>query len=168
MDYLKNSHCSYCGAEFDLPLQFTFSCIQCNQITYLNPLPVAVVLIPVEETGSKNKKSLLCIVRNIDPGKGGLALPGGYIEQRESWQEAAAREVFEETGIRAKEDKLRLFDVISVPNAILIFSIAPIINMNDLSSFKPSEEISAIKIIHEPEKMTFSSHSEVVEKYFKG
>ncbi|MFL5728824.1 MAG: NUDIX domain-containing protein [Cytophagaceae bacterium] len=165
MESLKNSYCSYCGAEFDLPLVFSSTCRQCAQITYLNPLPVSVVLIPVEMKENTGK-SLLCIIRNIDPGKGGLALPGGFIELNESWQEAAAREVLEETGIRIKADDLNLQEVISVPGTILIFSMAKAIQKSDLDAFRSNEEISELKILTKPEKMVFSAHTAMVEKFF--
>jgi hypothetical protein len=162
MNYKKNSHCSYCGAKFRIPAVFPETCLQCGETSYLNPLPVAVVLIPVE---GKNK-SLLCVIRNIEPGKGGLALPGGYLELQESWQDGAVREVFEETGIRLKSDSLRLYDVISVPGAVLIFSVAGPVSLRKIASFKESREIAGIKVIKTAEQMTFSSHSEVVKKYF--
>jgi hypothetical protein len=163
MNYHKNSHCSYCGAKFGIPAVFPATCVQCGKASYLNPLPVGVVLIPVEN----KDKSLLCVIRNIEPGKGGLALPGGYLELNESWQEGAIREVFEETGIRLKSDSLRLYDVISVPDAVLIFSVADPVSLREIASFKANPEIAGIKIIKTAEQMTFSSHSEVVKKYFK-
>ncbi len=62
-------------------------------MSFLNPLPVAVMLVPAAG-------GLVVIRRGIEPAKGLLALPGGYINLGESWQQAAARELFEETGIR--------------------------------------------------------------------
>ena len=41
----------------------------------------------------------LFVVRKHPPFKGALALPGGFVEEDESTEEAACRELAEETGI---------------------------------------------------------------------
>src|SRR5262249_23095956 len=82
-------------------------CAACGNITYRNPLPVAVVLVPVDA-------GLLAIRRGIEPQLGKWAFPGGYVDLGESWQEAGAREVFEETGLRISADEIQTFGVHSV------------------------------------------------------
>lgn len=42
---------------------------------------------------------LLLVRRNTEPGKGKIALPGGFHMRGETWQQAGAREVLEETGV---------------------------------------------------------------------
>lgn len=44
---------------------------------------------------------------------GGWFIPGGHVEQGERPNESAAREVFEETGIRVDPARLRLVDVMT-------------------------------------------------------
>src|SRR5262249_4057 len=102
----KNSHCSYCGQAFVENQPYPRKSPQSTNITYVNPLPVAVCLLPVDG-------GLLCIRRDIEPGKGKLALPGGFIDLGETWQQAAARELFEETGIRIDAGEIQEFRVIS-------------------------------------------------------
>ncbi len=41
---------------------------------------------------------IIAVRRNNEPGKGLIGLPGGYHMRGETWQEAGARELFEETG----------------------------------------------------------------------
>lgn len=41
---------------------------------------------------------IVAVRRNNEPGRGLLGLPGGYHMRGETWQEAGARELFEETG----------------------------------------------------------------------
>ena len=50
--------------------------------------------------------SLLAIRRNNDPGKGLIGLPGGYHMRGETWQEAALRELVEETGYVGKVENV--------------------------------------------------------------
>lgn len=72
-------------------------------MSYNNPTPVAACLIPVRL--AHYRTALVGIVRGIDPGKGGLALPGGYVDALESLEVAAAREMREELAFEsAPED----------------------------------------------------------------
>jgi ADP-ribose pyrophosphatase YjhB (NUDIX family) len=157
----KNSHCSFCGAAFDESLAFPRQCAQCQQVAYLNPLPVAVLLLPVDD-------GLLFIRRNIDPRKGKLALPGGYINLGESWQQAAARELFEETGIKTSADEIGLFNVLSAPdNTLLIFGLAKKRSAIELPQFVLSEETSECVVSRQVEEIAFPLHAQIVESFFQ-
>ena len=50
--------------------------------------------------------SILLVKRRIDPYRGLWAIPGGFVEEGETVEQAAAREAFEETGVRIKIKKL--------------------------------------------------------------
>jgi 8-oxo-dGTP diphosphatase len=56
---------------------------------------------------------VLLVKRAFPPDKGSWAIPGGYIEWDESPEDAARREVNEETGLVV--DKLRLLDILGDP-----------------------------------------------------
>ncbi|MFZ0545629.1 MAG: NUDIX domain-containing protein, partial [Candidatus Promineifilaceae bacterium] len=81
--YIKNTHCSYCGRPFSPDQPWPRTCSHCHNTTFVNPIPVAVLLQPVGE-------KLLVVRRGIEPGNGKLALPGGFMELGESWQTAAS------------------------------------------------------------------------------
>ena len=68
-------------------------CPQCQFILQLGPKLVATVLV-----GDSSK--LLMVQRSYGEEKGRWALPGGYVEQGEVVEEAAAREALEETGLK--------------------------------------------------------------------
>ena len=44
---VRNSHCSWCGHAFVPDQAWPRQCASCAQTSYLNPLPVAVLLLPV-------------------------------------------------------------------------------------------------------------------------
>src|SRR5215217_6326878 len=108
---MQHSHCSHCGAPF-AATAWPRTCANCGETTWLNPLPVAVTLLPVVSDGGRG---LVVVRRDIEPARGLLALPGGFIEVGESWQEAAVRELREETGLLADAGDIELFAVHSVP-----------------------------------------------------
>ncbi|MBD8020898.1 NUDIX hydrolase [Brevibacterium gallinarum] len=43
---------------------------------------------------------VLLVKRGLQPHRGRWSVPGGTVEPGETWQQAAAREVFEETGLQ--------------------------------------------------------------------
>lgn len=49
---------------------------------------------------------ILLVKRSNDPYKGFWAIPGGFVEQGETCEEAVAREIKEETGLEAKVKNL--------------------------------------------------------------
>ncbi len=61
-------------------------------------------------------EEILFIRRRNDPFRGMLALPGGFVEEDETVEQAAARELEEETAIRIQEDRLQLIGVFSRPD----------------------------------------------------
>lgn len=156
----KNAHCSYCGHAFAETAPWPRTCAACHSVSYVNPLPVSVVLVPVDA-------GLLVIRRAIPPRQGQLALPGGFIGVGESWQEAGAREVFEETGLRLAAAQIRDFRVLSAPDGtVLVFGQAAPLTRAQLPDFVPNEETSELKVIDEPVELAFSLHSQVVAEYF--
>ena len=161
-DYHKNSHCSYCGAPFAAAASYPRRCARCGNTTYSNPLPVSVVLLPVDDNG------LLLVKRVQEPSAGKWGLPGGFIETGETWQEAGAREVFEETGFTVDLAKITLFDTRSAPDGtLLVFGLAPSQPSTILPNFKPSSETSAVAVAVGPQELAFSTHTETANRYWK-
>ena len=159
----RDSHCSWCGAEFPEGLGWPRQCVECGQMSYKNPLPVAVGLVPVGDQG------LLMVRRDIDPGKGALALPGGFIEIGESWQEACAREVFEETQLQLDPDSIEDFCVLSAPDGtVLIFGLAEAVDPADVPEFEPTPEASERVVLAElTEELAFPLHTDAARLWFE-
>lgn len=81
-------------------------CTHCGFVYYFNPSAAVACFI-------KNEAGELLLVRRAkEPGKGSLDLPGGFVDMYESGEEAAAREVKEETGLEI--DNCRY--LFSIPN----------------------------------------------------
>ncbi len=74
---------------------------------YKKPSLTADIAIFAEEEGAL---SLLLIRRKNHPYRGFFALPGGFSEEKESLEQTAERELFEETGVRGVPlEQLRTF-----------------------------------------------------------
>ena len=156
----KNSHCSYCGQPFPDAQPWPRTCALCGATSFVNPLPVAVVLLPVDG-------GLLLVRRSIEPQKGELALPGGFIGLGETWQEAGARELFEETGVRIDAAELRDFRALSAPEGmLLVFGLARARTAAELPSFVANEEVSECALLLEPQTLAFPLHTQVAAEYF--
>jgi ADP-ribose pyrophosphatase YjhB (NUDIX family) len=159
--FTQHSHCSYCGHPFEIDQAWPRLCATCGNTSFVNPLPVSVVLLPVDD-------GLLVVRRNIEPQIGRLALPGGYINRGESWQQAGARELLEETGIVIQPESLREFRVKSAPNGttLIVFGVAPGMRSQDLPSFMPNEETQEVCVLATPQDLAFSTHTETLREYF--
>lgn len=165
---MKNTFCNFCGAPFLDKTTLHLSCASCNNITYRNPMPVVVALVPVFQRDPSAQHGWLIEQRNIEPEKGGWALPGGYIELGETWQEAAARELNEELGLVTRPKDYTLFDVVNSANKnLLIFCVHTGVFWDDIH-FTPNEEVSAIKapILPEHLELCFPTHNEMWLRYY--
>lgn len=156
----KNSHCSYCGAPFAPDQPWPRRCPACGNVSYVNPLPVAVMLVPIGG-------GLLLVRRANPPQVGKLGLPGGFIELGETWRQAGAREVREETQGLIDPDQIMLFDVQSAPDGtVLIFGLAPPLDAAVVDNFASTGETSALAVAHAPQELAFSTHTEAMARYF--
>lgn len=156
----RNSHCSFCGTRFAAG-PWPRTCASCGETTWLNPTPVAVLLLPVDE-------GLLAIRRGIEPGRGSLALPGGYVNLGETWQEAAARELREETGIIVAAGEIADVCVRSSPVGVIVaFGRARRRAAEELPAFVPTDETTERVILAGPQELAFQLHTQVAREFFE-
>jgi ADP-ribose pyrophosphatase YjhB (NUDIX family) len=137
---------------------------------WANPIPVSVALIPVRQGG---RLGLLVVRRAIQPRQGFVALVGGFLEEHETWQQGAAREVREETGVEIDPASLLTFWFTSTeprPNRVLLFSLGAEVDADSFSAFVPSHETSERGLVFGPEGLdslfAFPLHAEAARRFF--
>jgi ADP-ribose pyrophosphatase YjhB (NUDIX family) len=113
---------------------------------------------------------VLIIQRGIEPAKGHWALPGGFLETGESWQEGAAREVREETGLVLPRTEIQLIDALSVAQnrQIILFCTTKSRHARSDFTFIPNAESLDLRIMTTPEPLAFSAHTEYARRLLTG
>ena len=82
---------------------------------YEHPRPALTADMLVVAGDPGGERSVLMIRRGGDPFKGMLALPGGFVDVGETVEQAALRELQEETGVAVEAADLHLAGVYSQP-----------------------------------------------------
>ena len=124
-------------------------CIDCGRVVYHDPKVAATCV--VERQGS-----VLMIQRNNQVGYGLWSMPGGYVDRGEVVEQAAEREVKEETGIQTKNIQYVASQPWPFPSSLMLGFTAQALN----TEFKPyddeledirwvaREELSSLSLIH--------------------
>ncbi len=157
------SHCGSANLTFKVPEGDNRSrhiCTNCETIHYSNPKIVSGCL-PVWED-----KVLLC-KRSIEPRYGYWNIPSGYLENGESVEEGAVREVYEEA--LATVSDLKLKSIYSLPhiNQVYIHFVGQLEN----GQYAIGEESLDVKLFDETEipwqEMAFTSSIFTLKKFFE-
>jgi NADH pyrophosphatase NudC (nudix superfamily) len=168
-------YCPQCGqqyAEEVIPRR----CSSCSLSVYFNTVPVVVVLATVEQSGwgglssvaqrSHPRFALVLIERNIEPR--GWALPSGYIRLGESLEQAAERELAEETGIKINPHLVYRMPPVSTPDCrhLLCFvQVRVAKDQIDLGWQHP--EMSGVKVATEPQELVFPLHQHHANAFWR-
>ncbi|MFE9258299.1 NUDIX domain-containing protein [Streptomyces sp. NPDC006879] len=162
---MPGTHCSGCGARYDTG-EWPRRCPRCGTVAYRNPLPVAVALLPAHDDQGTG---LVVITRTIEPARGGVALPGGFIDHGEDWRAAVVRELREETGILAGAEEVQLADALSSPAGhLLLFGLLPTREVNELPESAPTAETTGWHLLRTPAPLAFPLHTRAVAAWFAG
>lgn len=104
-------YCPNCrSANVEFPNNVRFFCNDC-EFTYYHNIAAAVAVI------FRCEDKILFTIRNMQPDKGKLDLPGGFIDPNETAEKAACREVREELGLDIQPSDLEY--VTTQPNDYL-------------------------------------------------
>ena len=181
--------CGVCGTAYCGVTYKSATCKECGTTVYNSPKSVASAIVPVGYQDAHfvwHILGMIVIERGIDPGKGKLALPGGFFDSYESWQEAAVRELLEETGIEKPADQITLLGVDTSTNKFrhhLVFGVTsplaispngpPCLPPEVLAAFearapKEKAETPHISILTEPpDELAFTSHTAMARLFFE-
>ncbi len=92
--------CPNCGKPIQLIKNKLIDCSFCGFHFYLNPIPTTAIIL-------ENKKGeILFVKRKFPPKKDFWDLPGGFVEFKETAEEAVKREVKEEINLEIKNPNI--------------------------------------------------------------
>ena len=161
---IKINYCIQCGAplkEKKIEGKLRKYCAKCGYIHYINPVPIVAVVV--------NRDSKILIVkRGIEPQKGKWVLPGGFVDYDESPEQAAIRELKEETNLDAED--VKLITLVSAQSKMY----GPILMLGyEALNVKgnPIAGDDAIDVkfrkIENLDEIAFRTHREILQKYFQ-
>lgn len=163
-------YCPNCkSTHFTFENSFRFHCSACD-FTYYHNIAAAVAIVFTFED------KVLFTVRNVDPDKGKLDLPGGFVDPNETAEETACREIKEELGLDLVPKDLKY--ITTSPNNYLYKNV-PYRTMDifyecnllfDTISVVAKDEIEALIWIKRSEidleKIGFTSIRKVIADYY--
>ena len=122
-----------------------YICSSCQIVHYQNPRVIVTCI--VEWSG----RILMC-KRAREPYSGKWCVPSGFLEQGETLEEGAARETYEETGVRLEPDALDLYSVISMPSIdqIAISLRTHLLEAPTLACGSESTEVALVSMTEHP------------------
>jgi ADP-ribose pyrophosphatase YjhB (NUDIX family) len=111
--------CPRCGRALDAALRPGEGCPDDGYRWFQDPKVAVGVLVHDSTDRTDGPGRLLLVKRNHDPAAGAWAFPSGYVDAGEVLEEAAVREVREETGVDVRLD--RLLGAWSEPGEAVVF-----------------------------------------------
>jgi 8-oxo-dGTP diphosphatase len=136
-------------------------CIKCEFVHWDNPKPVTATLVPLES-------GLVLVKRKFEPYVDDWCLPGGFIEARESPEESAIREVYEETGLTVEVDRLvGAYSPGRGINVVILFYLAKSVT----GKMVPGDDASDVGLFRQqelPPNVAFELHRKMIADFFAG
>lgn len=158
--------CSVCGAKVELSIPHgddrpRFICTGCRTIHYQNPKVVTGAIVLAGE------KLLIC-KRAIEPRMGTWTLPAGYMENGETVEEAARREVWEEAGAQLTELRPYALLNLTIVNQIYFMFLGRL-KGGVYSAGEESLEVKLVELADIPwEELSFPVIRRVLEVFVDG
>ncbi len=159
----RKKFCPWCGEPLINRSEAGRDRLYCEaeeRFLYENPVPASTAVV------FDDQERILLVLRNREPGAGEWALPGGFVENGESPEDAAKRELREETGLQAHGPAL--IDVIYQESAF--YGTCLLIIGYRFERFEgkitPGDDASDARFfpVHELPPLAFESHMTIVMK----
>lgn len=154
------NYCATCGGRLvpaDDGQGMRPHCVPCRRFFYRNPVPAACCFV-VDASGR-----LLFAQRAVEPAKGRWTLPGGFVELGETTEEAALRELEEETGLRGRIGELVGVSTKQSPlsGAIMVLGYLVVDWEGELT---PATDVSDLRFyaLEERPELPFAAHRDLV------
>ena len=157
--------CSECGEKVELKIPDgdqlpRHVCISCQTIHYLNPKVVAGAVL-------EYKGKILMCKRAIEPRYGFWTIPAGFMENKETVMQAAARETWEEAlAIASSLDLYGVYNLTHVNQVYIMFQ-----GKLDKPEFGPGSESLEVELMEEQDipwdEMAFKVVTMTLERYFE-
>ena len=136
-------------------------CEHCNDAIYENPIPATCIVVV------DDRERVLLVKRNVPPKEGFWCLPGGFIELGETLEQAALRELEEETGLNGKIEML--LGATANPSAqydtVLMVGYLVKNFSGDLKAGDDASDVAYFQLSELPE-VAFESHREFIRIYY--
>lgn len=118
-----------------------FVCVSCGSIHYENPRVLVGCLAHYHD------RILLCR-RALEPSRGLWSIPAGFMEENESLEQGAAREMIEESGVQVDPAELALYRVVSLPDLSQVYVVFRV-QLRTIPPMNPGPESLDVALIGE-------------------
>jgi len=155
--------CPLCGTRMvrrDDHGQTRPTCPACGYIHYRNPVPASGVIL-------QGPRGVLLVQRRYDPRAGDWCLPAGFMEYGESPERCAVRELFEETGVRARLTGLfgvyAGFDDPRVRAVLILYTAER--TGGRLKAGDDALDARYVPLTRLPKRIAFAAHARALEEF---
>lgn len=157
------NYCGTCGASLVITHDGQSDkphCAKCRRFFYRNPIPAACCFV------RRERDELLFAQRAVEPAKGHWCLPGGFVELGETTEEAALRELREETGLHAAHARLLGVSTKQSPVSGAVLVLGYLVD-EWTGELQPDSDAMDLRFFrrHERPQIPFSVHRELLELY---
>jgi ADP-ribose pyrophosphatase YjhB (NUDIX family) len=131
-----------------------------DEVVYHNPKPVVVVMM-------RAPSGAVLTRRAEERTRGQLAFPAGFQENKDlTWQNAACREVFEETGLVIHPEYLKEYKIHTVANGGINLMFAFYMRLVDEPPKRePDDEVLEVVTTATPVELAFETHTEALRAF---
>ncbi len=162
-------YCPACGRAVHQPGRNPLKCSDCGFAYYFTPIAAVGAIV------SDAQGRVLFVRRARQPGQGLLGLPGGFVDEHETLEEALVREVREETRLTVRSAEY----LTSQPNRYVYqeteLAVMDVFFQCEVESFGPLEatdgEVQGFHLARpsaaELEQMAFESNRVAVEMFLR-